>query len=708
MFQHDIPSSVAPIVTKQDVAEASAANDMISDKVVSLKFPEENIRHYQWELAQPGLNGENYIICAPTGSGKTLISTLIIEDHLMRKTVTGNDVNVLFVVKTQQLARQQRDKIEEYLHGASVLVVAGESNASISSCLSEYDIVVCTSGKLQAQLQGEKIKISTATLLVIDECHHTAGNDPYAEIMEYYLLEKKEFGTLPQVIGMTASLGTGRHKNPTLDKVVSHHKKLCARLDAQSIKTVKNNLDELRQHVSLPSHNSHSLPQRDPNEPYIRIISDTMLELEKMLPHEVTVKHNRYSLAYQQWIKIEIEAAQLNGAENQRDQITILEHLEVYALVRMTYEDFEAKYATTVLQRLRSDDESIMNETEKKLQTILSKTLHQLSKIPETANPLLVKAEEILYKHFSSKPDSRGLFFVRDIEHTHYIVEWLNKSARLKQLIRPASICGHSRHGMTKEEQVIIIEGFKNGKFNVLSTTSVLEEGLDVPECNMVIRFQIMSNEIAEVQAQGRARANDSKMHTIITSNSSMHYNQLLNKERKALADTAIDYVSIDTLELHKMQEDIICLREQRLKAQAERKNIWDTKDVELLCRKCGVVACKASEVCKYDITSSAPQYIVPNQSFMLKMKKMPRKRPEPVTTAEITRPLKIGCINCSDEWGVWGCWKYSDAQYPILKCKSFTFHNVKLGLKETSKQWKLVPFNVLFYTEFIEQEEEV
>ena len=60
------------------------------------------------------------------------------------------------------------------------------------------------------------------------------------------------------------------------------------------------------------------------------------------------------------------------------------------------------------------------------------------------------------------------------------------------------------------------------------------------------------------------------------------------------------------------MQEDIICLREQCLKAQAERKNIWNTKDVELLCRKCGVVARKASEVCKYDITSSVPQYIVP------------------------------------------------------------------------------------------------
>ena len=689
----------------------SSSDQTIADttKVVGLKFPEEQVRNYQWELAQPGLNGENYIFCAPTGSGKTLVAALIIKDHLVKETQAGTRGKVLFIVKTQQLAHQQKRKLEEYLNGVSVMEVTGETDISISSILPQIDIVVCTSGKLRAELRGETIRISVATLLVIDECHHTIGRDPYAEIMEHYLLEKSMLGNSPHVIAMSASLGAGSGKYPTLYKAISHQKKLCARLDATNgIKVVERYMDDLKKLLPPPSHESHSLPQRDPTEPVIKVISDTMSLLEGMLPQELSVRYDQNSQAYRHWIKNEIEAAQLSGAENQRDQIAILEHLEGYALARITYEDFEAKYATRVLQNYLLDDEN-MNETEIKLQTILSQMLFILSKIPKTSNPLLEKAEELLYNHFFSKPGSRGLFFVRDIVHTHYIVEWIKNSEKLKGIIRSSSICGNSRNGMSKEEQVRITEGFRSGEFNILSTTSVLEEGLDVPECNMVIRFQIMSNEIAEVQAQGRARANDSTMHTIITSNSAMHYNQLLNEEKKALADIAVNLVSVDSSELSKMQEEILYLREQRLKAQAERNKIWEAEDVVLLCRRCGVVACKALDVCKYGTITSEPQYIVPTKSFMQeKMTKMARKRPEPVSAAEITRPLKIGCVECRDEWGVWGCWKHSDAQYPILKCKSFTFHNVKLKQKENPKQWKLVPFNVLFYTEFIEQEDEI
>ena len=698
-----ISESPAKIVSSSDQAIADTA------KIIGLKFPEEQVRNYQWELAQPGLNGENYIFCAPTGSGKTLVAALIIKDHLVKKTQTGTSGKVLFVVKTQQLAHQQKRKLEEYLNGVSVMEVTGETDISISSILPQIDIVVCTSGKLRAELRGETIRISLATLLVIDECHHTIGRDPYAEIMEHYLLEKSTLGNSPHVIAMSASLGAGSGKYPTLYKAISHQKKLCARLDATNgIKVVERHMDDLKKLLPPPSHRSHSLPQRDPTEPVIKVISDTMSLLEGMLPQELSVRYDQNSQAYRHWIKNEIEAAQLSGAENQRDQIAILEHLEGYALARITYEDFEAQYATRILQNYLLDDEN-MNETEIKLQTILSQMLLILSKIPKTSNPLLEKAEELLYEHFSSKPGSQGLFFVRDIVHTHYIVEWLKKSEKLKGIIRSSSICGNSRNGISKEEQIRIIEGFRSGEFNILSTTSVLEEGLDVPECNMVIRFQIMSNEIAEVQAQGRARANDSTMHTIITSNSAMHYNQLLNEEKKALADAAINLVSVDSSELSKIQEEILYLREQRLKAQAEHNRIWEAEDVVLLCRKCGVVACKASDVCKYGTITSEPQYIVPKKSFMQeKMTKMARKRPEPVSAAEITRPLKIGCVECRDEWGVWGCWKYSDAQYPILKCKSFTFHNVKLKQKDNPKQWKLVPFNVLFYTEFIEQEDEI
>ena len=76
-------TSVANTITA--ISESPAKSVPYSDqsiadtaKTVALKFPEERVHGYQWELAQPGLNGDNYIFCAPTGSGNTLITALII------------------------------------------------------------------------------------------------------------------------------------------------------------------------------------------------------------------------------------------------------------------------------------------------------------------------------------------------------------------------------------------------------------------------------------------------------------------------------------------------------------------------------------------------------------------------------------------------------------------------------------------------------
>lgn len=54
------------------------------------------------------------------------------------------------------------------------------------------------------------ILCSDFSLLVIDECHHTHKENTYNKIMEDYLERKlKGQWKLPQIVGLTASLGTG-------------------------------------------------------------------------------------------------------------------------------------------------------------------------------------------------------------------------------------------------------------------------------------------------------------------------------------------------------------------------------------------------------------------------------------------------------------------------------------------------------------------
>ena len=59
---------------------------------------------------------------------------------------------------------------------------------------------------------------------------------------------------------------------------------------------------------------------------------------------------------------------------------------------------------------------------------------------------------------------------------------------------------------MTQNEQERVISRFHSGEKNLLLATSVAEEGLDIRDCNFVIRYDMMGNEISSVQSRGRVR----------------------------------------------------------------------------------------------------------------------------------------------------------------------------------------------------------
>ncbi len=63
---------------------------------------------------------------------------------------------------------------------------------------------------------------------------------------------------------------------------------------------------------------------------------------------------------------------------------------------------------------------------------------------------------------------------------------------------------------MTSRNQEKVLQGFRNGDYNVLVSTSVVEEGVDVRKCNLVIKFDGINNYREYVQSKGRARANGS------------------------------------------------------------------------------------------------------------------------------------------------------------------------------------------------------
>lgn len=69
------------------------------------------------------------------------------------------------------------------------------------------------------------------------------------------------------------------------------------------------------------------------------------------------------------------------------------------------------------------------------------------------------------------------------------------------------------------DSQVDMLTDFRSGKLNLVVATSVLEEGIDIPACNVVICFQKPANLKSFIQRRGRARSSDSKLVLLLESN---------------------------------------------------------------------------------------------------------------------------------------------------------------------------------------------
>ena len=58
--------------------------------------------------------------------------------------------------------------------------------------------------------------------------------------------------------------------------------------------------------------------------------------------------------------------------------------------------------------------------------------------------------------------------------------------------------------GMNQKDQGRVLQGFRDGRFPILVASSVAEEGLDVPDVDLVVFFESVPSEIRAIQRRGR------------------------------------------------------------------------------------------------------------------------------------------------------------------------------------------------------------
>src|SRR5207249_9109376 len=73
--------------------------------------------------------------------------------------------------------------------------------------------------------------------------------------------------------------------------------------------------------------------------------------------------------------------------------------------------------------------------------------------------------------------------------------------------VRPMRFVGQASRGenigLSQKEQVDILDKFRGGEVNVLVATSIGEEGLDIPQVDLVVFYEPVPSEIRTIQRRG-------------------------------------------------------------------------------------------------------------------------------------------------------------------------------------------------------------
>ncbi|KAI1898281.1 hypothetical protein AGOR_G00070710 [Albula goreensis] len=690
------------------------------------KDPQENeivMRDYQMAVARPALEGKNIIICLPTGSGKTRVSVYITKKHLDAKKHDKQPGKVVVLVNKVPLVEQHYSKeFGKYLkRHYRVERVSGDSQLKISfsDVVKKNDIIICTAQILENAFNGPKsedgggVRLSDFSLLVIDECHHTQKGEVYNRVMIRYLKqmlknkqfrkEQKETVPIPQILGLTASPGVGGASNP--QKTEEHILKICANLDAFKIMTKVECLGD----ITGPYKKIATAEERK-EDPFGDVIKGIMNEIHTHA--DLCPPCDLGTQNYEQWaVQKEQNAAR---EENQKVRVCA-EHLRQYneALylnntIRMSDAfSFLTKYHDQEVKKKMApeeEEEAIeMTETDRFLLRLFKdkkRKLQELTTKPEYENKSLSTLRTSILHEFTSRPQARGIIFTKTRRSAIALNQWIQENKKFEEAgVSPSHLIGGGDQSvvkpMTSKEQRDVLTKFRTGEINLLIATTVAEEGLDIAECNFVIRYGLVTNEIAMIQARGRGRAEDSSYTLVEVEGSGVAERESVNEYREKMMSNAIKKVqSLDRKEYeNKVKEfQMQAIMEDRVRTKKKNQKVMqeDPSRLKLSCRNCSKHVCSGVDIEKIENMHHVNMTDTFKELFIVRQNPAVQER---LLDCEVNGV--IACKGCGHKWG--SMMLYRGIDCPCLHISNFkvTYNNKP----KTYNKWKELgihfpPFN--------------
>lgn len=452
-------------------------------------------RDYQQSIFANSLD-KNSLVVLPTGLGKTVIA-LMLSVYYFNK--SKGEKKVLFLAPTKPLVEQQQLSFENFFENSKEFkfqtLTGLVSPKKREELYKKNDFIFSTPQLIENDIINNIVNPSDFCLVIIDEAHRATGNYSYCFIAEQF--EKAN----SNILALTASPGTSLDQiREVMENLKVNHVEVKS-YDDKDVKPYVNNTNVEHISVELPKEfeevknllkqvfnerigklkKLNCFEKKNANQ----ITKMDLLMLQSQLREQISLGEADEDT----WSAISLAAGVMKLQYGQE----LFESQEISAAYTYFHNFFRAGGDNSKAVQELINDYDFRDAYQKLLNLTKQEVLH----------PKLIKLKEIIFEKFSKNPDLKIIVFNQYRESAQKIVAELSKVKEIK----PVLFVGQAKKGdfkLSQKDQKKVLDEFRGDGFNVLVSTSVGEEGLDIPKVDLVIFYEPVPSAIRTIQRIGR------------------------------------------------------------------------------------------------------------------------------------------------------------------------------------------------------------
>lgn len=459
-------------------------------------------RTYQQSLFAHTMK-KNSLIVLPTGLGKTIIALMHAVYHYNNK-----HKKVLFLAPTKPLVEQHEHSFRELIANQDSFIfqtlTGTVSPKKREELYNQADIIFSTPQLIENDIINERISLDDFSLVIVDEAHRATGGYAYCFIAE-------ELSKYAQIIALTASPGTSKDEIQTVMNNLKLEYVEVKRYEDEDVKPYvqKTNIHHIEVELTKP--------QKKIKEKFDKVIAKKTQELKNLGIISSKQLSKRDILELQAELRKQIGTNE--ASETTWKAISLAAGLMKLLYGQELFDSQDFKAAHTYFYNFFRDGGDKSKAAEELTRDIdFREGFEELRKLEKKGeqHPKLEKLKELLNKEFSKTSDSKIIIFNQYRETAQHIVEEIQDKK-----IKPVLFVGQNKKGnvgMSQKQQKKILNDFREGEYNVLISTSVGEEGLDIPKVDTVIFYEPVPSAIRTIQRVGRTgRFNEGNAYVLQT-----------------------------------------------------------------------------------------------------------------------------------------------------------------------------------------------